>query len=79
MIINCHLEQCQKQAQYDVCKQKVPRGLEASKLAQMVNEHGSQGVVDSSVKSALNAAKQSASQEDLIYIGWSTFVVAEII
>ena len=73
------LELFPKQAQYYFCKPNVPRGFEASKLAQIFKEHGFQGLVYPSVKAALNAAKQSASQEDLIYIGGSTFVVAEII
>jgi dihydrofolate synthase/folylpolyglutamate synthase len=41
--------------------------------------NGFEGLVYPSVKAALNAAKQNACQEDLIYIGGSTFVVAEII
>ena len=73
------LELFPKQAQYYFCKPNVPRGFETSKLAQIFKEHGFQGLVYPSDKAALNAAKQSASQEDLIYIGGSTFVVAEII
>jgi len=73
------LELFPKQAQYYFCKPNVPRGLEASQLAQIFNEYGFEGNVHSSVKDALNAAKQSASQDDLIYVGGSTFVVAEII
>jgi dihydrofolate synthase/folylpolyglutamate synthase len=73
------LELFPKQAQYYFCKPNVPRGLEASQLAQIFNEYGFEGSVHSSVKDALNAAKQSASQDDLIYVGGSTFVVAEII
>ena len=68
-----------KQAQYYFCKPNVPRGLEASKVAQIFLENGLEGLVYHSVKQALNAAKQNASQDDLIYIGGSTFVVAEII
>lgn len=73
------LELFPKQAQYYFCKPNVPRGFEVSKLAQIFKEHGFQGLAYPSVKAALSAAKQSAAQEDLIYIGGSTFVVAEII
>jgi dihydrofolate synthase/folylpolyglutamate synthase len=73
------LELFPKQAQYYFCKPNVPRGLEASLLAQIFTEHGFQGSIHPSVKDALKAAKQSASHDDLIYIGGSTFVVAEII
>ena len=73
------LELFPKQAQYYFCKPNVPRGLEASELAQIFTEHGFEGSVYRSVKDALKAAKQSASHDDLIYVGGSTFVVAEII
>ena len=73
------LELFPKQAQYYFCKPNVPRGLEASELAQIFTEHGFEGSIHPSVKDALKAAKQSASHDDLIYVGGSTFVVAEII
>ena len=73
------LELFPKQAQYYFCKPNVPRGLEASQLAQIFTEHGFEGSIHPSVKDALKAAKQSASHDDLIYVGGSTFVVAEII
>ena len=73
------LELFPKQAQYYFCKPNVPRGLEASQLAQIFTEHGFEGSIYPSVKDALKAAKQSASHDDLIYVGGSTFVVAEII
>ena len=38
------LELFPKQAQYYFCKPNVPRGLEASKLAQIFTEHGFQGL-----------------------------------
>jgi dihydrofolate synthase/folylpolyglutamate synthase len=73
------LELFPKEAQYYFCKPNVPRGFEAFKLAQVFKSNGFKGLVYPSVKAALNAAKQNACQEDLIYIGGSTFVVAEII
>ena len=73
------LELFPKQAQYYFCSPNVPRGLEASQLAQIFAEHGFEGSIYPSVKDALKAAKQSASHDDLIYVGGSTFVVAEII
>jgi len=73
------LELFPKQAQYYFCSPNVLRGLEAVQLAQIFTEYGFEGSEYSSVKDALKAAKQNASKEDLIYIGGSTFVVAEII
>lgn len=66
-------------AHYYFCKPNVTRGLGASQLADIFTENGFKGSIYSSVKNALNAAKKSASQGDIIYIGGSTFVVAEII
>ena len=72
------LELFPKQAQYYFCKPNVPRGLVASQLAQIFTQYGFEGSIYPSVKDALKAAKQSASHDDLIYVGGSTFVVAEI-
>ena len=66
-------------AHYYFCKPNVTRGLGASQLADIFTENGFKGSIYSSVKNALNAAKKSASQGDIIYVGGSTFVVAEII
>ena len=66
-------------AHYYFCKPNVTRGLGASQLADIFTENGFKGSMYSSVKNALNAAKKSASKGDIIYIGGSTFVVAEII
>ena len=68
-----------KGAKYYFCKPKIPRGLEATQLAEVFIENGFSGCVYLSVNEALIAAKQSASQDDVIYVGGSTFVVAEII
>ena len=66
-------------AQYYFCKPNIHRGLDAHRLAESFNEKGLNGSIHSSVKSALNSAKEIADKEDLIYVGGSTFVVAEII
>ena len=68
-----------KDAKYYFCKPNIPRGLEATQLAKVFKENGFRGCIYSSVKEALIIAKQSASQDDVIYVGGSTFVVAEII
>ena len=66
-------------AQYYFCKPNIHRGLDAHRLAESFNEKGLNGSIHSSVNSALNSAKEIADKEDLIYVGGSTFVVAEII
>ncbi len=66
-------------AQYYFCKPDVPRGLDAQKLGAKALEHGLYGETFTSVKMALQAAKGRASARDLIFVGGSTFVVAEVV
>lgn len=68
-----------KTAKYYFCKPDVPRGLDPGKLAQIARGHSLNGEVFPSVKAALQAAKAQATGRDLIFVGGSTFVVAEVI
>lgn len=68
-----------QQAQYYFCKPNLPRGLEAEQLQKQAQQLGLIGNVYSSVSEAYRAAKEYARPEDLIYVGGSTFVVAEIL
>ena len=68
-----------KEASFYFCKPDIPRGLEVEILAQKAVELGLKGRAYSSVKNALRAAKKKAGKKDLIYVGGSTFVVAEVI
>ncbi|WP_296386245.1 folylpolyglutamate synthase/dihydrofolate synthase family protein [Winogradskyella sp.] len=68
-----------KNATYYFCKPNVQRGLEANKLKAVFRENGLIGLSYNSVNEALNYAKLNANKSDLIYVGGSTFVVAEII
>ena len=68
-----------KNAQYYFCKPNIPRGLSEVVLQQQAATFGLQGKTFSSVKKALNAALKSANQQDIIYVGGSTFVVAEVV
>jgi dihydrofolate synthase/folylpolyglutamate synthase len=68
-----------KNAQYYFCKPNIPRGLSEVVLQQQAATFGLQGKTFLSVKKALNAALKSANQQDIIYVGGSTFVVAEVV
>lgn len=68
-----------KQAHYYFCKPDIPRGLDATILRDIFVAHGFKGNSYDSVKKALQAARQQAIKTDMIYVGGSTFVVAEII
>jgi dihydrofolate synthase/folylpolyglutamate synthase len=67
------------EASYYFCKPNVMRGLDAVVLKEKFLKFNRSGIVFPSVKEALNSAKLNASAKDLIFVGGSTFVVAEII
>jgi dihydrofolate synthase/folylpolyglutamate synthase len=66
-------------AQYYFCKADIPRGLGAQILKEKASEFNLQGNIYNSVKDALENAIEDASTNDLIFVGGSTFTVAEII
>jgi dihydrofolate synthase/folylpolyglutamate synthase len=68
-----------KNAIYYFSKAGIPRGLDAAILAQQAAPYQLKGAVYNSVALAFEAAKTAAEENDLIFIGGSTFTVAEII
>ncbi|MDR3694313.1 folylpolyglutamate synthase/dihydrofolate synthase family protein [Mucilaginibacter sp.] len=64
---------------YYFCRPDIPRGLEAESLKLKAESFGLEGEVYPSVKDALHAAQQSAGGNDLVFVGGSTFVVAEVV
>jgi len=68
-----------KKAHYYFCKPNIPRGKDPYKLQSELKEFGITGEVYISVKEAYKSALKKALKEDFIFIGGSTFVVAEII
>ena len=68
-----------KNANYYFCRPNVPRGLSEIELNQQALNYGLIGKAHASVSMAYNAALSAASDKDVIYIGGSTFVVAEVL
>ncbi len=64
---------------YYFCKPSIPRGLDVKILAKEGREAGLTGKEYSSVSEAFHAARKAARTDDLIYIGGSTFVVADFL
>ena len=62
---------------YYFCQAHLPRALPAADLAQMAAQFGLKGTVYPDVNEAYAAACRVAGPEDIIFIGGSTFVVAE--
>jgi len=73
------LEMLPKDAGYYFCKPDIPRGLDAEILAEDARKFGLSGEVYASVKQALDSARVAAAEDDLIFVGGSTFVVAEVV
>lgn len=72
------LAQLPKHATYYFAKANIPRGLAADLLRGVANEQGLYGKAYTSVRKAFAAAQKKAATNDLIFIGGSIFVVAEI-
>jgi len=67
-----------KDADYYFCQAHLPRALDAYVLAEQAAGVGLRGVVVADVNDALHRAQAAASEDDMIFIGGSTFVVAEL-
>ncbi len=68
-----------KDAVYYFCKPNIPRGLNAEILQDKALQFGLNGKTYDSVSESYKNALQNANKSDFIYIGGSTFVVAEIL
>ena len=68
-----------KNAHYYFSKAQIPRALDENILKQTAHSYGLKGAAFSTIKTAFEAAKKNALPQDLIFIGGSTFTVAEVI
>jgi dihydrofolate synthase/folylpolyglutamate synthase len=68
-----------KEARYLYCRPDIPRGMGEDYLEMKAREHGLSGKKYGSVAKALEAAKNNAEKEDLIFVGGSNFTVAEVV
>ena len=76
--INSMLDQLPKNAVYYFCQANIPRALDAEELRLQAVDFNLQGKSYISVKEALEYARRESNENDLIFVGGSTFVVAEI-
>lgn len=67
-----------REASYIFCNSKIPRALPATDLLNLAQNQGLEGVAIPDIAEAIRYARKKASPDDLIFIGGSTFVVAEI-
>jgi dihydrofolate synthase/folylpolyglutamate synthase len=68
----------QKEAQFVFCEAKVPRAMKLAQLKTLTEPFDLKAEYVADVNEAIQLAKSKANKDDMIYIGGSTFVVAEI-
>lgn len=68
-----------KQAQYYLSRPNIPRGMDLNILEATFRENSFECTRYERIADALAAAKKSAKPEDLIFVGGSTFTVAEVL
>jgi dihydrofolate synthase / folylpolyglutamate synthase len=73
------LELLPNDAYYFFCKPDIPRGLPSEDLEREARFYGLVGQAYKSVEEAYQKALLSASKDDLIFVGGSTFVVADFL
>ena len=73
------LDMLPKDAIYYFCKANIPRGLDQEELMKKANAKGLKGKSYASVKDALAEAQLQAKLNDLVFVGGSTFTVAEVV
>ncbi len=77
--VNSVLRILPREATYYFCKASIPRAMNEQELAGKARSCGLQGTTYPTVSEAYAAARKNAIPEDMIYIGGSTFVVAEVV
>ncbi|WP_418502192.1 bifunctional folylpolyglutamate synthase/dihydrofolate synthase [Flagellimonas sp.] len=73
------LQMFPKEAKYYFVKPNITRGMDMEELALLALQQGLKGMAYKMVKKGLKAAMASAETEDMVYVGGSTFVVAEVV
>ncbi|MDP2069261.1 MAG: folylpolyglutamate synthase/dihydrofolate synthase family protein [Lutibacter sp.] len=68
-----------KNATYYFCRPNIPRGLDEDEFQQQCAKFQLMGKAYNAVQTAYETALDNAGKNDLIFIGGSTFVVAEVV
>ena len=67
------------EAHYYFTKASIPRALNQHELQKKANKFGLKGDAFPSVEDAFRLAKNTAGENDMVFVGGSTFVVAEVV
>jgi len=76
--ITAVLAELPQEASYYFCQAKIPRALPAEQLQLTAASAGLHGKVIADVNDAIREALSTCAVNDFIFVGGSTFVVAEI-
>ena len=68
-----------REAVYYFTRASVPRALSQDKLEALASQAGLKGTSYPSVEQAVAAAQKESRPEDLIFVGGSTFIVADLL
>lgn len=71
------LEMMPRKARYIFTQASIPRAMEAGELAKRASEAGLRGISIPDVASAVKEARREAGENGIVFIGGSTYVVAE--
>ncbi len=72
------LTQLPRDAHYYFCQAKIPRAMVAEELKEKATNEGLSGIIIKDVNEAIAQAKANAGKDDMVFVGGSTFVVAEV-
>ena len=77
--INTVLSMLPKDATYYFTQASVKRAMPAEQFAEIAQKHNLHGTCYANVGSAYSAARQNAHENDIIFVGGSTFIVADML
>ncbi len=77
--IDTVLSMLPKKAEYYFTQASVKRAMPCEEFAQKAAAHGLQGQCYPSVREAYHAAQAAAAADDLVFVGGSTFIVADLL
>ena len=77
--VNKVLSMLDKEAEYSLSQAKIPRALPVNELAEKAKQAGLSFTQYEKISQALAKAQEEAEENDLVFVGGSTFTVAEVV
>ena len=77
--VNKVLSMLDKDAEYYLSQAKIPRALPVNELAEKAKQAGLSFTQYETISQALTKAQEEAEENDLVFVGGSTFTVAEVV